>query len=143
MNALLRRPFAGMFLAGIVTLVCLAATHIADAAALTTILSNYNSLSDNNGTSNRWRPGHRYKLYTFEAHSDRTYVIDVRSGNGRNDGTRGFFDTYIYLIDPTGRIVASNDDYGGTLNSHIRYGTLRTGGAGTYTVVVTSVVRDD
>jgi hypothetical protein len=155
MNASIRYVLTGMVLAGTMALVCPDGARATAATNPTTVLSSGGNLTDNNGQSNTWRPGHRYKLYTFQAQNDRTYVIDVRSGNGIHDGTPNFFDTYIFLLDPTGKMVAYNDDYGGTLNSHIRYGTPRSGGAGTYTVVVTtysmeaqgnfniSVVQDD
>lgn len=56
--------------------------------------------------------------------------------------TSSYFDTYLYLRDAAGNIIASNDDGGGGTNSRIpatsgSY-TLPAGNGGTYTIEVTS-----
>jgi hypothetical protein len=54
----------------------------------------------------------------------------------------GGFDTYLYLRNPAGTVIASNDDGGGGTNSRIPASsgvfTLPAGSAGTYVIEVTS-----
>jgi hypothetical protein len=54
----------------------------------------------------------------------------------------GAFDTYLYLKNPAGTVIASNDDGGGGTNSRIPAAsgvfTLPAGSAGTYVIEVTS-----
>jgi len=56
--------------------------------------------------------------------------------------TSGAFDTYLYLRNPSGTVVASNDDGGGGTNSRIPATsgvfTLPAGASGTYVIEVTS-----
>ena len=55
------------------------------------------------------------------------------------------FDTYVYLRNPSGTVIASNDDGGGGLNSRIPAGsgyfTLSAGVTGTYVIEVTSYAQ--
>jgi hypothetical protein len=52
------------------------------------------------------------------------------------DMTSAAFDTYLYLLDPTPVVVASNDDLPGTTNSRIVFALTRTG---TWTIGATSL----
>jgi hypothetical protein len=64
--------------------------------------------------------------YSFTATTGRTYTILLNSSA---------FDTYLFLQDSGGRVVAANDDSNGTLNSQIVYTAAA---AGTFTVHATT-----
>jgi hypothetical protein len=66
------------------------------------------------------------KLYTFSANANDSITVSLNSSA---------FDSYLYLLGPSGSVVASDDDSGGGTNSLIRY-TAATGG--TYTIEATS-----
>lgn len=70
--------------------------------------------------------GHFADDFTFTGSAGDSLSIDLSSIN---------FDTYLYLYDPDGNLVAENDDYGGTSRSYIWY---RLSSSGTYTLEVSS-----
>jgi|GEM_PF-2278034 len=73
--------------------------------------------------------GH-YEPVEFEASEGDVVTATMESGG----------DTRLILLDPTGQVVAENDDYGGGLNSQIdRVGPLT---SGTYTIVATTYTED-
>jgi len=84
------------------------------------------SLSVTDGASRMFSSGHYADDYTFQGNSGDTLAIDLTSGE---------FDTYIYLYDSKGILVAENDDYGGTTRSVLKYVVPS---SGTYTIEVTS-----
>lgn len=71
--------------------------------------------------------------YTFTGAPGQQVTIAVSSSN---------FDTYVYLRNPAGSVIASNDDGGGGTNSRIPATsgsfTLPTGSSGVYTIEVSS-----
>jgi hypothetical protein len=69
-------------------------------------------------------------LVQFQGTAGQTVTIDM---------TSTAFDTYLYLLDPTPAVVASNDDFGGTTNSRITF-TLTT--TGTWTIGATSLLAN-
>jgi hypothetical protein len=77
--------------------------------------------------------GYYTDRYTFTATAGQQISIQLSSGA---------FDTYLYLKDPNGTVIASNDDGGGGTNSRIPASTglftLPAGAGGTYTIEVTS-----
>lgn len=70
--------------------------------------------------------GHFADDFTFTGNAGDSLSIDLSSI---------YFDTYLFLYDPDGNLVAENDDYGGTSRSYIWY---RLNSSGTYTVEVSS-----
>lgn len=56
--------------------------------------------------------GKKHKSYLFNMEAGKTYQIDMTSKN---------FDSYLYLEDVDGKLVAEDDDNGGNLNARIRY----------------------
>ncbi len=70
--------------------------------------------------------GYYTDVFTFTGMVGQTYVLDLTSSE---------FDTYLYLVSPSGTVAASNDDWAGTLNSHIEFTLTETG---TWTVEATS-----
>lgn len=77
--------------------------------------------------------GYYTDRYTFTANAGQQISIQLSSSA---------FDTYLYLKDPNGTVIASNDDGGGGTNSRIPASsgvlTLPAGSGGTYTIEVTS-----
>jgi hypothetical protein len=69
-------------------------------------------------------------LIQFQGTAGQTVTIDM---------TATAFDTYLYLLDSTPAVVASNDDFGGTTNSRITF-TLTT--SGTWTIGATSLLAN-
>jgi hypothetical protein len=69
------------------------------------------------------------KLYTFQFVEGRTYTIDLRSES---------FDAYLRLEDPSGKIVAEDDDSGGGKTMHDARIVYKAPKSGTFTVVCTS-----
>ena len=78
-------------------------------------------------TDCRLDDGSYLDLVQFSGSAGQTVTIDL---------TSGAFDTYLYLLDPTPVVMASNDDFGGTTNSRIVF-TLAT--SGTWTMGATSL----
>jgi hypothetical protein len=72
------------------------------------------------------RTGSYYDNFGFTAAAGTTYTIRLASSA---------FDTYLFLLDSSGRVVASNDDSNGTINSQIVY---RAADAGTFTIHATT-----
>jgi hypothetical protein len=69
-------------------------------------------------------------LIQFQGTAGQTVTIDM---------TSTAFDTYLYLLDPTPAVLASDDDFGGTTNSRITF-TLTT--SGTWTIGATSLLAN-
>jgi len=67
------------------------------------------------------------KTYAIRFEKGKSYVFDLRSQA---------FDAYLRILDPNGQQVAYNDDWGGTLNSHIEYTAPTTG---VYQVIASSL----
>ena len=65
------------------------------------------------------------KPFTVKLDQGKTYVISLSSGE---------MDSYLFLYDPQGRMVAQDDDSGGMLNSRIHFTPNQ---AGNYTVSCT------
>lgn len=72
--------------------------------------------------------GYYINRYTFDSAPGRLVTIAMSSSS---------FDTYLYLRDPAGNVIKSDDDSGGGTNSRISF-TLPAGMAGTYTIEATS-----
>jgi hypothetical protein len=91
-------------------------------------ISNNQTLSGTMSSScaSTHRSGKYAKLYTFSANANDSITVSLNSSA---------FDSYLYLLGPSGSVVASDDDSGGGTNSLIRY-TAATGG--TYTIEATS-----
>ncbi|HEY3172071.1 MAG TPA: PPC domain-containing protein [Thermoanaerobaculia bacterium] len=70
-------------------------------------------------------------LIQFQGTAGQTVTIDM---------TSNAFDTYLYLLDPTPVVVASNDDSGGSTNSRITF-TLTA--SGTWTIGATSFLANE
>jgi len=83
------------------------------------------SLSVTDGTS-RYQGRNFADDYTFEGTYGDSVGIELRSSA---------FDTYLFLVDPDGDVVAYNDAFGGTSHSYIRY---ILSSDGTYTIEATS-----
>jgi len=75
----------------------------------------------------RMNDGSYLDLIQFQGTAGQTVTIDM---------TSTAFDTYLYLLDSTPAVVASNDDFGGTTDSRITF-TLTT--SGTWTIGATSL----
>lgn len=90
-----------------------------------------NSLATSDCNSGVRGSGYYTDRYSFTATQGQTVVIQLNSTA---------FDTYLYLKNSSGTIVASNDDSGGGTNSRIpaNSGVLTITTAGTYTIEVTS-----
>jgi hypothetical protein len=83
----------------------------------------------------RLRKGCRAKVFTIDVAAGQC-IIDLTSGDGRpGPHNPGFFDTYLRIEDVRGKVIAENDDHGGTFNSQV---TLNITRAGQIRVVVTS-----
>lgn len=72
--------------------------------------------------------GYYTDRYTFNSEPGRLVTIALSSTA---------FDTYLYLRNPAGTVIKSDDDSGGGTNSRISF-TLPAGTAGTYTIEATS-----
>ncbi|MFD1647103.1 PPC domain-containing protein [Haloarchaeobius litoreus] len=72
-----------------------------------------------------------YEPVTLDAPTGTTVDVSMSSANG---------DTYLYVLDPSGTVVAENDDYDG-LNSRINRLTLSE--SGDYTIIATSFSDED
>ena len=83
------------------------------------------SLSTTDATNGHNGPGVYVDRYCFAGEAGRTITFDLVSAS---------FDAYLYLLDPSGNVVAWNDDWSG-LNSHISF-TLPS--SGQWTVEATS-----
>jgi hypothetical protein len=70
-----------------------------------------------------------YEPVTFEGEADQFVDIEMTSEPG---------DTYLFLLDPSGQVVAENDDYDG-LDSRIEYQLTE---SGEYTIIATSFSED-
>ncbi|WP_440988587.1 PPC domain-containing protein [Haloarchaeobius baliensis] len=70
----------------------------------------------------------------FNGYHERV-TLDADTGTTVDIAMRSSGDTYLYLLDPSGSVVAQNDDYDG-LNSRIRNVTLSA--SGEYTIIATS-----
>ena len=109
-----------------------AATGACSAAINSGVPINGNLLSNGCATGARGA-GYYTDRYTFTAAPRNAVTILLTSSN---------FDTYVYLRDPAGNVINSNDDGGGGTNSHIPASsgtyTLPAGSSGTYTIEVTS-----
>jgi len=73
------------------------------------------------------RPGRFARYYAFTATEGQQITIAMNAG--------GFYDSYLYLLGPTGSVLANDDDSGGTSNSLLTY-TVQA--ASTYTIEATS-----
>jgi hypothetical protein len=69
-------------------------------------------------------------LIQFQGTAGQTVTIDMESSS---------FDAYLYLLDPTPAVVASNDDFGGATNSRVGF-TLTA--SGTWTIGATSLLAN-
>jgi hypothetical protein len=78
-------------------------------------------------TDLRFRNQKIHKLFSVEFEAGRTYQIDQASGR---------FDSYLYLEDPDGNIVAEDDDSGGNLNARIVHQAAK---AGRFHIIATSL----
>jgi hypothetical protein len=78
-------------------------------------------------TDCRLDDGSYLDLVQFSGTVGQTVTIDMTSAG---------FDTYLYLLDPTPVVVASNDDFGGSTDSRIVFTLTR---SGTWTVGATSL----
>lgn len=72
------------------------------------------------------RPGRHFNTYSFSATAGDRIAVSMNSDQ---------FDTYMYLIDPSGSVAAADDDGGGGSNSRIAYTALT---SGTYSIEATS-----
>jgi RHS repeat-associated protein len=88
--------------------------------------TNSDSLSFSSSFSTNRGMGYFVGRYTFPAVAGEQVTVSLSSTN---------FDTYLYLVDPTGHLVAQNDDANGSINSQIVYNTRV---AGSYYVEATS-----
>lgn len=109
-----------------------AATGACSAAINSGVPVNGNLLSNGCATGARGA-GYYTDRYTFTAAPGNAVTILL---------TSSAFDTYVYLRDPAGNVINSNDDGGGGTNSRIPASsgtyTLPAGTGGTYTIEVTS-----
>ena len=87
------------------------------------------SLAPSDATSTI-RTGSHADCYTFSAAPDDQIVVSMTSGE---------FDTYLYLMDPTGQVIAFNDDGGGGTDSRIpEAGAVAIPATGIYSIEATS-----
>lgn len=86
-----------------------------------------------NDPKDRIRKDMHSKVHVANLTAGQTVVIDLESGDGT--AAQGFFDTWLRLEDPSGQVLADNDDGGTGLNSRMEF-TVPNGGA--YRLVVTS-----
>jgi hypothetical protein len=99
-----------------------------------TVGQTVNGALDGGDCQHQHRGGSFADLYSFSGIAGQRVVISLTAVSNS-------FDTYLYLIGPTGAIVAENDDSNGTLNSRIppAINDLFTLPAtGTYTIEATS-----
>ena len=81
------------------------------------------------------RTGSRSDCYTFSSVADEGIIVSIIS----ND-----FDTYLSLLDPSGQVIASDDDGGEGSDSRIpEEGTLTIPATGDYSIEVTSFFSDE
>ena len=91
------------------------------------------SLAPNDRTSTI-RTGSHADCYTFSAAADDQIVVSMTSGE---------FDTYLYLMDPSGEVIAFNDDGGGGTDSRIpEAGGVAILATGVYSIEATSFFSD-
>jgi hypothetical protein len=74
---------------------------------------------------------HYYKVFTIKLEAGKTYRIDERSGD---------IDSYLFLEDPLGNVLAQDDDSGGDLNARISYKVTATGN---YRIIATSLKKKE
>jgi serine/threonine protein kinase len=77
------------------------------------------------------QPGKRLKTFPFTMMAGRRYVIDMMTRE--NNPQR--FDPFLYLLEPGGKVLAFDDDGGGSVNARITFTCRRTG---TYTIFATT-----
>ena len=102
--------------------------------ALTAGVAVSGALSSSTGCSQNARgTGYYADRYSFDATAGKQIVLTLASGA---------YDTYLYLKNPSGSVIAQNDDGGGGTNSRIPATsgvfTVPAGMSGTFTVEVSS-----
>lgn len=112
------------FTMGALVLVCNSAKAQCSPNAISSNQTLSGTLSSSCASSQR--PGRYAKLYTFNANANDPITVALNSSA---------FDAYLYLLGPSGSVVAHDDDSGGGTNSLIRY-TAAAGGS--YTIEATS-----
>jgi len=85
------------------------------------VILNLNSMLTLKDIFDSEKKGCRCKIHEVNLQAGKTYVIDMKK---TPDST---LDTYLKLIDPTGKKVAEDDDSGGDLNARIVYRATMTG----------------
>jgi hypothetical protein len=68
----------------------------------------------------------RHKLFLFEMEAGKTYQIDMKST---------VIDSYLFLEDPKGSLLAKDDDSGGNLDARV---TITAPASGKYRIIATS-----
>jgi hypothetical protein len=81
----------------------------------------------------RGQQGKFFKAHPYRMTAGTTYTIDLMRREG---GGGGLHDPYLFLEDPTGAVVAQDDDSGGNLNARIVY---RAPLMGTYKIIATDL----
>ena len=90
---------------------------------------------DLSDTTSVARTDSRADCYTFSSMADEGIIVSIISDD---------FDTYLSLLDPSGQIIASDDDGGEGSDSRIpEEGTLTIPSTGDYTIEVTSYFSDE
>lgn len=93
------------------------------------------ALSTTDCTAGARGPSYYTDRYSFNGAPGQQIAIQLSSSA---------FDTYVYLRNPSGTVIASNDDGGGGLNSRIPAGSgyfMLSGVTGTYVIEVTSYAQ--
>jgi len=86
--------------------------------------------NDDKGYKNR--NDHLHKVWTLKMEADKTYVITMRSDD---------FDSYLFLEDGAGKVLAQDDDTGGGntgLDAQITFNCTK---AGTYRIITTTYAQ--
>ena len=96
------------------------------------LLSLANNLTAND-PKDRIRKDMFAKVHTVTLDAGQVIIIDLESGDG--SAKPGFFDTWLRLEDPAGKVLGDNDDGGNGLNSRMEFTVPANG---TYRLVVTS-----
>jgi hypothetical protein len=106
--------------------------NVVKAHIATAINGTLTSSSPQNGPKGPGYYSNTHPLGTFTA--GQTYVIDLIGNNGAYDYN---VDTMLYLVNSSGTIVASDNDYGEGYSSRITF-TVPAGAGGNYSAIVTS-----
>jgi hypothetical protein len=102
-------------------------------AQQTTLLDTTTTATNTSLGTNPRGSGYPANAHQVQFQAGGSYTMRTYTGSSISDS--GYYDSYMYLLDPSNTVVAQDDDSGGNLSSMITF-TPKTGG--TYTIIVTT-----